>query len=216
MAQKINYDQRMQGILSALPNTGKKPRLLLHVCCAPCSTSVLERLAQAFEVIVYFDNPNLDSASEHERRATETRKLLGRTGWASEVIITPYDPATWRQAISGLEQEPEGGARCAACFRLRLSRSARAAFDLGCDWFTTTLTVSPRKDAALLNDLGEAAGIEAGLPFLPSDFKKQGGYPRSVQLSREHALYRQDYCGCAFSRRERGRQLASQTELSEQ
>lgn len=201
MPGTLNYDTALSRLLDDFASQGRRPRLLLHVCCAPCSTAVLERLAEAFEVVVFFDNPNLDSDKEHALRAGETRRLLLQTGWAEQVIISPYEPAVYREAVRGLENEPEGGARCAACFTLRLGRSARAARDLGCDWFTTTLTISPRKDATLLNTLGRAAGEAAGVPFLPSDFKKRGGYQRSVELSREFGLYRQDYCGCAYSRR---------------
>ena len=203
MERKVNYNEVMQGILRGLPSGQDKPRLLLHVCCAPCSTAVLERLAAAFDITVYFDNPNLDTAIEHDKRAGEAEALLARSGWASRVIIAPYDPRAYYRAVKRLEDEPEGGLRCAACFSLRLARSARAAREAGCDWFTTTLSVSPRKDAALLNRLGRQAGEAAGVPFLPGDFKKQGGYPRSVQLSRQFGLYRQDYCGCVFSRRDR-------------
>lgn len=203
MERKVNYDQRMQRLIASLPASDKKPRLLLHVCCAPCSTAVLERLAEHFEVILYFDNPNLDSLSEHDLRAMEALRLGEESGWASQVNITPYRPKTWFSAVNGLESEPEGGKRCAVCFNLRLQNSAKAARELACDWFTTTLTISPMKDAALLNELGRLAGEEAGILFLPSDFKKRGGYQRSIALSREHDLYRQDYCGCVFSKRAR-------------
>ena len=203
MSGRINYDAEMEKLVRSLPGEGSRPRLLLHVCCAPCSTSVLERLAPSFELVVYFDNPNLDTAREHELRSRELTRLMASTGLASQVIIQPYQPAAFHQVIRGLEGEKEGGLRCRACFALRLAHSAQAAREQGCDWFTTTLTVSPRKDAALLNHLGEEAGRAAGVSFLPSDFKKQGGYQRSVELSRSFSLYRQDYCGCIYSRRGR-------------
>lgn len=203
MAQlKANYDGLMARLLEGLQSGGQKPLLLLHVCCAPCSAAVLERLADTFRIIVFFDNPNLDTAREHSLRAGETLRLIKESGWAEQVIISPYDPKAFRDAVHGLEDEAEGGARCEACFHLRLTHASQAAADLQCSWFTTTLSVSPRKDAALLNHLGVAAGEAAGVPFLPSDFKKRGGYQRSVQLSRQFGLYRQDYCGCAFSRRD--------------
>lgn len=202
MAGIRNFDREMSRVLEGLEGSSEKPRLLLHVCCAPCSTTVLERLAAAFDITVFFDNPNLDSAEEHDLRAEEVKRLLDIGGWASRVVISPYQPEAFYAAVKGLEKEPEGGARCRACFRLRLSRSALAAKELACPYFTTSLTVGPRKDAALLNELGEEAAKAAGLTFLASDFKKRGGYQRSVALSREFGIYRQDYCGCVFSKRE--------------
>lgn len=196
-----NYDLLMQKTVSGLKTRGEKPLLLLHVCCAPCSSAVLERLRDDFRILVFFDNPNLDSAEEFALRAGETARLVDETGWADEVIVAPYDPRAYLEAVRGLEGEKEGGARCQACLRLRLSRAARMARERSCAFFTTTLTISPQKDAALLNQLGFEAGEAAGVPFLPSDFKKRGGFLRSVELSRAHSLYRQDYCGCAFSKR---------------
>ena len=204
-----HYDREMQEVLGALKAGDQRPGLLLHVCCAPCSSSVLERLHAAFKLKVFFDNPNMDSGREYAWRLEEARRLVAQTGWAEEIIEAPYEPAAYREAIRGLEGEPEGGLRCRACFALRLSRAAREARARNLPYFTTTLTLSPRKDAALLNELGEAAGQEAGVAFLASDFKKRGGYPRSIELSRLHQLYRQDYCGCAFSKIERDRRRES-------
>lgn len=203
MPGRINHNTQMLDILASLEQGEKKPRLLLHVCCAPCSSAVLERLHKFFDIILYFDNPNLDTAEEFDRRALEADRLVKETAWAEEVVIVPYDPETYLAAVKGLEGEREGGKRCAACFDLRLARSAEAAKARKCDWFTTTLTISPRKNASLLNDIGHLAGERAGVPFLPSDFKKQGGFLRSIELSRKFGLYRQDYCGCAFSKEER-------------
>ena len=217
MAQvKVNHNDVMMRLIKDLKEKEQKPLLLLHVCCAPCSTAVLERLADAFRIILFFDNPNLDTAKEHSLRAGETARLAKESGWAEQVNISPYDPKVFHDAVHGLEDEPEGGARCKACFQLRLTHASQAAADLSCSWFTTTLSVSPRKDAALLNHLGVAAGEAAGVPFLPSDFKKRGGYQRSVQLSRQFGLYRQDYCGCAFSRKDKKleRQTADPSESS--
>lgn len=201
------FDREMQSVMTGLKAGGIKPGLLLHVCCAPCSSSVLERLAEAFRVRVFFDNPNLDSPEEFERRLSETRRLADETGWAKVVAASPYQPETWREAVRGLEGEPEGGLRCRACFALRLGNAAREAAVQGLPYFTTTLTLSPMKDAALLNSLGEEAAKAAGVTFLASDFKKRGGYPRSIELSRLHSLYRQDYCGCVFSKIERDKRL---------
>ena len=201
MNEKVNYDARMLELIAGMQSLGRRPSLLLHACCAPCSSAVLERLAQDFDILLFFDNPNLDTLQEHDARAAETVRLLSKMLPCAQVIVSPYEPAVFLEAVRGLEHLPEGGARCEACFRLRLSRSALKAAQMGCDWFTTTLTISPRKDAATLNRLGLAAGEAAGVRFLPSDFKKRGGYHRAVELSHEYSLYRQDYCGCAFSRR---------------
>ena len=201
MNEKVNYDTRMLELIAGMQSLGRRPSLLLHACCAPCSSAVLERLAQDFDILLFFDNPNLDTLQEHDARAAETVRLLSKMLPCAQVIVSPYEPAVFLEAVRGLEHLPEGGARCEACFRLRLSRSASKAAQMGCDWFTTTLTISPRKDAATLNRLGLAAGEAAGVRFLPSDFKKRGGYHRAVELSHEYSLYRQDYCGCAFSRR---------------
>ena len=211
MKEKVNYDRRMQQIIQSFQGREPKPRLLLHVCCAPCSSAVLERLGQAFRLVVYFDNPNLDTPEEHRLRAMEAERLVRLTGLAEQVIVTPYHPESYLLAIRGLEDAPEGGARCQACFRLRLSNAAREAKQQACDWFTTTLSISPHKNADLLNALGEEAGAAAGVPFLPSDFKKGGGYQRSLMLSREYQLYRQDYCGCVFSRIARDKRKTAKT-----
>jgi len=204
-----HFDREMQAVLDGLKAGGQKPGLLLHVCCAPCSSSVLERLHGAFRVTVFFDNPNMDSACEYARRLEETRRLVQETGWAEALVHAPYEPEVYREAIRGLEGEPEGGLRCRACFALRLRRAAREGKARKLGYFTTTLTLSPLKDAVLLNQLGEEAAAEAGATFLASDFKKRGGYPRSIELSRLHHLYRQDYCGCAFSKIERDRRRES-------
>lgn len=201
-----NHDQRLQALVEQIKQEGRRPRLLLHCCCAPCSTAVLERLNEAFEITVYYYNPNIDTLDEHDLRAQELQHLMAAEGHPLDAVIEPYDPQRYLQAVKGLELEQEGGARCERCFDLRLRQSAAFAADHGYDWFTTTLTISPMKSAPLLNRLGEAIGRETGVPFLPSDFKKRGGYQRSVELSRLHGLYRQDYCGCAFSKAQRERE----------
>lgn len=204
---QTSYDRRMLTLLDGLKAEGRRPRLLLHCCCAPCSSAVLERLQEAMEITLYYDNPNIDSAAEHERRGQELARLRQESGWGENLVVVPYAPERYAQAIRGLENTPEGGARCEACFRLRLNGAARYAAQHGFDWFTTTLTISPMKNAALLNRLGEEAALAAGSSFLASDFKKRGGFPRSTELSRQFDLYRQDYCGCALSRRERDARL---------
>ena len=208
--QPNNPDLQMQALLDALPQDGPKPRLLLHACCAPCSTAVLERLAQRLDITLFFYNPNIDTQAEFARRSEELGRLASRSGLSGEPIILPYTPEIFYQAVKGLEGVQEGGARCEACFKLRLREAAAYAACHGFDYFTTTLTISPMKNAALLNGLGQAIGLEEGIAFLPSDFKKRGGYLRSTQLSKEYGLYRQDYCGCVFSREARAKEKDGQ------
>jgi predicted adenine nucleotide alpha hydrolase (AANH) superfamily ATPase len=198
-----NHDLQMQALLDSLPQDGPKPRLLLHACCAPCSSAVLERLAQRLDITLFFYNPNIDTQTEFLRRAEELNRLARQSGLSGEPVILPYTPEAFYQAVKGLEGEAEGGARCEACFKLRLREAAAFAAGNGFDYYTTTLTISPMKNAALLNRLGQAIGHEEGIAFLPSDFKKRGGYLRSTHLSKEYGLYRQDYCGCVFSREAR-------------
>ncbi len=199
--QKRNYESDMQTELHRLAGQGEKPRLLLHCCCAPCASAALERLEDAFAVTLYYDNPNMDTAEEYEKRAEDLRRLALEWPRPHPCVTAPYQPAAFLEAVRGLENEPEGGARCAACFRLRLHRCARYAAAEGFGYFASTLTVGPRKDAGAISLIGSRAGALEGVAFLPSDFKKRGGFLRSVALSREYGLYRQDYCGCAFSRR---------------
>ena len=198
-----NYDRRMQAMMEGLKREGKRPRLLLHSCCAPCSTAVLTRLCEGFDITVFYYNPNIDTREEHDLRARELEAFVGESGLALGAVIIPWEPKVFYERVRGLEREKEGGARCEVCFGLRLDRTARYAAEHGYDLFTTTLTISPMKSAPLLNRIGEEAAKRAGAVFLNSDFKKRGGYLLSTQLSREYGIYRQDYCGCVFSKRER-------------
>ena len=198
-----NYDRRMQAMMEGLKREGKRPRLLLHSCCAPCSTAVLKRLAEGFDITVFYYNPNIDTRDEHDLRARELEAFVEDSGLALGAVIIPWEPKVFYERVRGLEREKEGGARCEVCFGLRLDRTARYAAEHGYDLFTTTLTISPMKSAPLLNRIGEEAAKRAGAVFLNSDFKKRGGYLLSTQLSREYGIYRQDYCGCVFSKRER-------------
>lgn len=197
----VNYDKRMQEELRG----AQDKRLLLHSCCAPCSSHCLSELSPQIGVTVLYYNPNLDCAEEYEKRKREQIRFLRETGLA-DFLDCDYAPEDYISAVRGLEEEKEGGARCAVCFRLRLERTAREAKARGFDYFATTLTVSPLKNAKLINEIGFAVAEEVGVPYLPSDFKKRGGYLHSVRLSEEYGLYRQDYCGCAFSKAERERQ----------
>lgn len=202
-AVKKNYQIEMERELARIAASGARPRLLLHSCCAPCSSAVLERLTAAFDIAVFYYNPNIGPAEEFERRAAEQARLaaaLPRAG-TIEVIRGEYDPQRFYDAVRGHEDDPEGGARCELCFRLRLRETALLAASRGDDYFTTTLSISPLKDAQLLNAVGFELSAETGVRWLPADFKKKNGYKRSCELSAEYGLYRQDYCGCVFSRR---------------
>lgn len=192
----VNYDALM--LKTLVENAGKT--LLLHSCCAPCSSYCLEQVSSVLKTTVFYYNPNLDSEEEYEKRKNEQIRLLRETGWA-DFLDCDYAKGDYEAIAAGYENEPEGGARCARCFRLRLMRTAQEAKALGYSFFGTTLTLSPLKNAKLINEIGYEIAEEYGVKYLPSDFKKRGGYLRSVELSAEHALYRQNYCGCKFSKR---------------
>ena len=184
-------------------NGEKRPRVLLHSCCGPCSSSVLERLTEHFDVTLLWYNPNIYPEAEFDRRLQTQRQLIEASGLSDrvEILALPWGSPVYYDRIRGLEAEPEHGARCTECFRLRLEETARLAAARGFDYFCTTLTLSRHKNAELINALGEAIGQAAGVRWLPSDFKKKGGELRSTQLSRQYGLYRQSYCGCEFSLR---------------
>lgn len=174
--------------------------LLLHSCCAPCSSACLERLKETFDVTVLYYNPNIDEEAEYEKRKAEQIRFLKETGWA-KILDCDHDAQAFSELAKGLENEPERGARCYRCYALRLEKTAQEAQKNGFSWFATTLTLSPHKNADWLNEIGEKAGKRVGLNYLYSDFKKQGGYYRSIDLSKEYGLYRQDFCGCKYSKR---------------
>lgn len=188
-----NYDKLMQEEL----NNANGKRLLLHCCCAPCSSACLERLKDDLRITVLFYNPNIEEP-EYSRRKAELIRLITETGWA-DILDCDSDARDFYGAVKGFEKDKEGGERCKKCFRLRLEKTARLADGLGYDYFATTLTISPLKDAAAINKIGES--VQGSAKWLHSDFKKRGGYLESLKLSKEHNLYRQDYCGCVFSRR---------------
>lgn len=192
----INYDAEMIKIATEVKQD--KPKLLLHVCCAPCSSACLERLKDYFSVTAFFYNPNICDG-EYEKRKQELLRLLNETGWA-DFIDCDYDGEKFYSAVKGLEDAPEGGERCMKCFSLRLEKCASTAAREGFPFFATTLTLSPLKNAEAINKIGYAAGKEYGVRWLPSDFKKKNGYLRSIELSKKYSLYRQNFCGCVFSR----------------
>ena len=204
MANKPNYPAQMDQVFAALGD--ERPPLLLHACCGPCSSSVLEVLCAHFQVTVLYYNPNIWPPEEYRRRADELASFLQRAHALDvKLVEEPYDPQEFYTAVQGLEQEPEKGSRCTVCYRLRMERAAQYAKAHGFVWFTTTLSVSPLKDPIRINQIGEELAAWYGLRHLPSEFKKRDGYKRSLELSREYGLYRQDYCGCEFSARARGK-----------
>ena len=207
MANRINYERVMEETIAALERDGQRPQLLLHACCAPCSSATLERLADHFDVTILYYNPNIAPPEEYHRREAELERFVRDAGYAARgitVVELPYDPQEFYTAVKGLENEPERGSRCTVCYRLRMRRAAQYAKENGFDWFTTTLSISPHKDAKRINAIGQELEAEFGVKHLPSDFKKHNGYLRSLQLSEEYGLYRQDYCGCEFSAKARG------------
>ena len=205
MKPNRNFQKELEKIIEENKKNGVVPSLLLHSCCAPCSSYCLEYLSQYFKITVLYYNPNLFPAGEYERRVSEQKKLVSAlpTKYPVTLVEMKGEPEEFYSAVKGLEHTGEGGERCFACFRLRLERAARYAKENGFDFFTTTLTISPLKNAQKLNEIGEEAGEKFGVRHLPSDFKKKNGYKRSVELSKVYGLYRQDYCGCVFSKRER-------------
>ncbi len=202
---KINYQSILDGELEKIKSGTSVPRLLLHACCAPCSSYVLEYLTRYFDITVYFYNPNITDAPEYKKRADELARLISLMPHENkiELVVSIHAPERFYTFTEGLESLPEGGARCFSCYRERLEATARyAAEHAGAyDYFATTLTVSPHKNAAKLNEIGEELSNEYGVRWLVSDFKKREGYKRSIELSHEYGLYRQDFCGCEFSRR---------------
>ncbi len=200
-----NYQKELDSILEGLTRDGRVPRLLLHSCCAPCSSYVLEYLSRYFYITVLYYNPNIFPPSEYALRVREQESLISRMDFVYPVAFLEgsYRPETFYEAVKGLEGEPEGGKRCEKCYELRLLEAAKEAKAGDYDYFTTTLTISPLKSADKLNEIGRRLGTEYGVAYLPSDFKKRDGYKRSTQLSKEYGLYRQDYCGCVYSVRER-------------
>ena len=212
MNQNINYQKELDKLIDGFVKEGRVPTLLLHSCCAPCSSYCLEYLANYFHITVFYYNPNISPKEEYERRALEQQKLIEQlqVTYPISFRLGNYDAERFYAMAKGMEQEKEGGKRCFGCYELRLREAAIAAKELGFDYFTTTLSISPHKNAAKLNEIGLAVGNEYNIPYLPSDFKKKNGYKRSIELSKEHSLYRQDYCGCVYSKLEAEQRMAEQ------
>lgn len=212
MNAQRNYQKELDKLIAGL--NGRRPTLLLHACCAPCSSYVLEYLSRYFKITLFYYNPNISPESEYRYRVSEVKRLVAEMLPDSDVTVVEgrYDPERFAQAVRGLEGEPESGKRCRACFRLRLEEAARQAQALGCEFFTTTLSISPLKNARALNEIGEELAPIYQTRYLVSDFKKREGYKRSIQLSAEYQLYRQDYCGCIYSKLEREAMKRRQSE----
>ncbi len=226
---KVNYAKELDKKIELFKKEGRYPGLLLHACCAPCSSYCLEYLRQHFDITVFFYNPNIMNEPEYRKRVEEEKRLIAEynrqveTGDFTdmhsdagarkiEIIEGDYIVSDYLDAVKGLESCPEGGDRCTKCFELRLEESAKIAKEKGFEFFTTTLTISPLKDAERLNRIGREMGEKHGVEFLPSDFKKKEGYKRSIELSHMFDLYRQDFCGCEFSRLERANAAARTSE----
>lgn len=203
--QKVNYQKELECLLKELGAAERIPTLLIHSCCAPCSSYVLEYLSQYFEITVFYYNPNIYPESEYTKRILEQQKLIRDMKFKYPVsfLAGRYEKEKFYAMAQGMEDLKEGGARCMKCYELRLAEAARQAATGGFDYFTTTLSISPMKNAQKLNEIGVRLGNEYGVEYLVSDFKKKNGYKRSIELSKEYGLYRQDYCGCEFSMRER-------------
>lgn len=203
MNSPVNYQKQFDGVIAGLG--GRVPTLLLHDCCAPCASAVLEILAPRFSVTLFYYDPNISPEAEYRRRADEAKRLLAVLPAEHPVSFREgaYDPERFAALAKGHENDPERGGRCTLCYRLRLTETARYAAEHGFEYFATTLTLSPYKDAARLNAIGAELEKEFGVKYLPSDFKKRGGYQRSLELSRVYGLYRQNTCGCVYSARDR-------------
>lgn len=209
-----NYQKELDVIIEENIAAATVPTLLLHSCCAPCSSYVLEYLSQYFAITDFYYNPNISPATEYEYREEELSRLIREMPTRHPVTFLSgkYEPKRYYEAVKGYEDVPEGGERCEICFRLRLEEAAKKAKELGLDYFTTTLTISPMKDPVLLNRIGEEMADKYGVKFLPSEFRKRNGFKRSTELSKEYGLYRQNFCGCVFSRMEAEKREAEKRE----
>lgn len=199
---KINYQKKLDALIEENVRNGKTPTLLLHSCCAPCSSYVLKYLSDYFRITLLYFNPNISPKEEYIKRVGEQKRLISELPVRNPVsfIEGRYEPSEFYEAVRGYENEPEGGERCFICYELRLCEAAKYAAEGGFDYFATTLSISPLKNAAKINEIGECVGARFGVKHLPSDFKKKEGYKQSVELSAQYCLYRQNFCGCVYSK----------------
>lgn len=198
---KRNFQKELEHKLEQIQAAGEIPRILLHSCCAPCSSYCIEYLSQYFEITVFYFNPNISMEEEYRKRVSEQQRFISEFPAKHKVdfIEGDYEPKRFFDSVKGYEECPEGGERCFICYRLRLEETAKLAKSFGYDYFTTTLTISPLKNSVKINEIGWEMGEKYGIPYLLSDFKKREGYKRSIELSKEYELYRQNYCGCVYS-----------------
>ena len=203
-----NYQKELDHLLDTMEKENKVPTLLLHSCCAPCSSYVLEYLSQHFAITVFYYNPNIFPEMEYHHRVQEQREFIERIPqkYPIKFVEGVYDTKRFYDTVRGHESDPEGGERCYRCYELRLGEALEIAKEYGFDYYTTTLSISPYKNAKWLNEIGERLAEGTSVQYLPSDFKKKNGYKRSVELSSEYEMYRQDYCGCVYSMVERDEQ----------
>lgn len=215
--QKKNYQKELEKYIVQLEKEGTVPSLLLHSCCGPCSSYVMEYLSRYFHITVFYYNPNITEREEYEKRAAEQKRLIEKMNagfrYPAAFLEGEYDAAAFFKMARGMEMLPEGGERCFRCYEMRLRRTAKEAKERGFGCFATTLTISPMKNAQKLNEIGGQIAEETGVRYLFSDFKKKNGYKRSVELSQEYGMYRQDYCGCVFSKRDRIKALQTTQNL---
>ena len=198
-----NYSRELDALIEKNKKDNIVPKLMLHACCACCLSYVLEYLSEHFEIYVLYYNPNITERNEYEYRKSEVKRLIFQMPLKRKVTVVDceYDPNTYLEKIAGMENEPERGSRCSVCFEVRLKKTAEIAQQYGCDYFATTLTISPLKNSSIINSIGEQLENDFSVSYLGSDFKKKNGYKRSIELSKQYNLYRQNYCGCVFSKR---------------
>lgn len=207
----INYQKQLEGIIAGHEKAGEVPTLLLHSCCAPCSSYCLEFLSNYFRITVFYYNPNIYPEEEYGKRVEEQRRFIEKLPAKHPIAFVEgaFEKERFYEAVKGHEDCPEGGERCFRCYELRLEETAKLAKEMGMDYFTTTLSISPLKNSAKLNEIGEKVAEKYGVTHLSSDFKKKNGYKRSVELSNEYEMYRQYYCGCVYSKVQRDREIAA-------
>ena len=212
---RVNYQKQLEAIIAKHEKAGEVPTLMLHSCCAPCSSYCLEYLSNYFKITVFYYNPNIYPEEEYTKRVEEQRRFIEKlpAKHKIEFVEGVFEKERFYEIVKGYENCKEGGERCFLCYELRLVETAKIAKQMGMDYFTTTLSISPLKNSDKLNEIGEKVGLQYGIAHLSSDFKKKNGYKRSVELSNEYEMYRQYYCGCVYSKMERDKEIAEKTNI---